>query len=91
MLERNEELTVKPVHKNDGEVHGRLNVPRTSAMQRAGLLDIHQAAEYLGMSHRWLYRNYQAEQIPHVRIGSRILFRRTDLDQWIARRVEVGE
>jgi predicted DNA-binding transcriptional regulator AlpA len=50
------------------------------------LLDIRAGAQYIGMSERWLYRNYSL--MAHIRIGHgarpRILFRRSDLDQFVA-------
>jgi predicted DNA-binding transcriptional regulator AlpA len=49
------------------------------------LLDVDQAAAYIGMSAKWVYRNYAI--LPHRRIGEgprpRIKFRRCDLDRWI--------
>lgn len=49
------------------------------------LLDVEQAAEYLNMSPKWVYRNYAS--LPHVLIGAgkkpRIKFRRCDLDAWV--------
>jgi hypothetical protein len=51
------------------------------------LFDIPQAARYLSMSPKWLYRNYR--RLPHVLIGDgakpRIRFRRCDLDGWVRR------
>ena len=50
-----------------------------------GLLDIRQAAAYLRISAKWLYRNYH--NFPHILIPAgkkpRIRFRRADLDRWI--------
>jgi excisionase family DNA binding protein len=49
------------------------------------LLDVEQAAEYLSMSVKWVYRNYKS--LPHIRIGAgrkmRVKFRRCDLDAWV--------
>lgn len=49
------------------------------------LLDVRQAAEYLSMSVKWVYRSYRS--LPHIRIGAgqnmRIKFRRCDLDAWV--------
>jgi excisionase family DNA binding protein len=49
------------------------------------LLTIEEAADYLGMSAKWLYRNYR--DLPHVKIGGgtkpRIRFKTADLDTWI--------
>lgn len=51
------------------------------------LLSVKQAAEYLNMSAKWVYRNYKS--LPHVPIGGgekpRIKFRRCDLDAWVKR------
>jgi len=50
------------------------------------LLTIEEAADYLGMSAKWLYRSYH--DLPHVKIGGgakpRIRFKSADLDAWIA-------
>jgi len=51
------------------------------------LLTVEQAAAYLGMSAKWVYRNYR--RLTPILIGDgpkpRIRFRRCDLDAWIAR------
>jgi hypothetical protein len=49
------------------------------------VLDVAEAAAYIDMSAKWLYRHYTI--IPHVRIGfgskPRLKFRRRDLDAWL--------
>jgi len=61
-----------------------INLGRT--VPQSSLLTIVQAAAHLGISAKWLYRNYR--NLPHVLIGNgkkpRIRFRRTDLDNWIS-------
>jgi excisionase family DNA binding protein len=56
-----------------------------SSLSRS-LLTIEEAANHLGMSAKWLYRNYR--DLPHVKIGGgtkpRIRFKSADLDGWIA-------
>jgi len=51
------------------------------------LLSVEQAAAYLGMSSKWVYRNYK--RLTPVLIGDgpkpRIRFRRCDLDAWVRR------
>src|SRR5215471_9671956 len=55
--------------------------------QSAEILDIKRSAAMLGVSQKWLYRNYKT--LPHVLIPSgtrpRIKFRRTDLEEWLSR------
>lgn len=51
------------------------------------LLSVEQAAAYLGMSAKWVYRNYR--HLTPILIGDgpkpRIRFRRCDLDAWVRR------
>jgi predicted DNA-binding transcriptional regulator AlpA len=51
------------------------------------LFSMEDAAEYLGMSTKWMYRNYK--NLAHIPIGSgpkpRIKLRRCDLDAWVRR------
>jgi hypothetical protein len=51
------------------------------------LFSMEDAATYLGMSTKWMYRNYK--MLAHIMIGSgskpRIKFRRCDLDAWVRR------
>jgi len=47
------------------------------------LVDITHATRLLSLSKSYLYRETKAGNIPHVKIGSRILFRISDLDAWI--------
>lgn len=47
------------------------------------LLSAHEAAEYLGLSHRTLWAWAQQGQIPVVRLGRRVLFDQVDLDEVI--------
>ena len=74
MAERNQHFTETAVHRAEVPVHAD-----------DALLDVPRAAAYLGMSSRWLYRNYA--RVPHIRIGAgkkpRIKFRRRDLDAFI--------
>lgn len=49
------------------------------------VLDVEQAASYISMSAKWIYRNYSI--LPHLRVGfgakPRLKFRRRDLDAWL--------
>ena len=47
-------------------------------------LTMRQAAEYLNISLRSLYADYQVLGIPYYRFGSRVRFLREDLDTWSA-------
>ena len=57
-------------------------------LHRPSLLTVDEAANYLGMSAKWLYRNYR--DLPHVKIGGgvkpRLRFKEADLAGWITAR-----
>lgn len=45
-----------------------------------------QLAEYLGVSQQWVYKNLK--QIPHERRGKKIIFRKSEIDDWIKEKNE---
>ncbi|MFD6969592.1 helix-turn-helix domain-containing protein [Streptomyces sp. NPDC059979] len=47
--------------------------------QFVGIAD---AAEYLDMSERWMYRDSQQHGIPRYYFGGRLKFKVEDLDRW---------
>jgi len=47
------------------------------------LISVNEAAQMLNLSKSYLYRETRNRTMPHVRIGSRILFRIEDLNSWI--------
>jgi excisionase family DNA binding protein len=55
-----------------------------SAAAEREVLDIHQAAEYLGVSEDTLYRYAQGHVVPAFRLGNRWRFKRSFLDAWMA-------
>ncbi len=55
-------------------------------MSGGGLLNAEQAAQYLSLSTSYIRKACAANRIPFVRVGTRTLFRRVDLDEWIAAR-----
>ena len=48
-----------------------------------GALNIKQAAQYIGVSERMLWRLKANGEIPHSQIGGRIVFRKKALDQFL--------
>jgi excisionase family DNA binding protein len=49
------------------------------------LLSIREAAITLGVCERTVWTLAQERELPHVRIGRRVLFSRSALEAWIAR------
>ena len=58
-----------------------------SSRARGALLDIHQAAEYLGVTERWLRRQLSEKRIPYLKLGpgrsSPLRFDTGDLEAWL--------
>ena len=53
---------------------------------RCSLMNVREAAVYLGQTERWVYRHCQRGAVyvlPHLRLGKYLMFRQLDLDQWI--------
>jgi predicted DNA-binding transcriptional regulator AlpA len=59
--------------------------PLTSGVTEDRLLDVHQAAERLGVSPDWIYR--RSRELPFVvRVGSRVRASQRGIDRWIRSR-----
>ncbi|WP_422399183.1 helix-turn-helix domain-containing protein [Streptomyces netropsis] len=52
-------------------------------------LGVSEAAVYLGMSKRWIYRESLRHGIPRYHFGGRVKFKVADLDKWV-RQQKVG-
>ena len=52
-----------------------------------GLLTISEAATLLRISKSNLYALASRRAVPHLRIGARLLFRESDLEQWLRAQV----
>ena len=48
-------------------------------------IGVNDAAEHLACKPRRIYDLVEADRIPYHRDGSRLLFRRSELDDWVAR------
>lgn len=55
------------------------------------LMNIQQAAEYLGLSVGTLYQWRCQRKVPYIKVGRKLKFKKDQLDQWLAARtVQVG-
>lgn len=61
----------------------RTESPYTVVMDTAGLMDVREAAEYLGMHASTLYGMVRDGKVPHFRIGTRIRFSKEAIDEWV--------
>lgn len=55
------------------------------------LMNIQQAAEYLGLSVGTLYQWRCQRKVPYIKVGRKLKFKKDQLDHWLAARtVQVG-
>jgi len=48
------------------------------------LMSIDEAAEFLGLKKSTLYKYISARKMPFLKVGSRVLFSREKLEEWIS-------
>lgn len=53
------------------------------------ILTVQEIANYIGVSRDLIYKMVRTNEIPFIRIGKRLLFRKESIDQWLLSR-EVG-
>ena len=64
----------------------RMDAPK----QTDGLMGVDELAKHLGVSKDWIYQRTAKNEIPFVKIGHLIKFRRSDIDRWISAQVIPG-
>ena len=63
----------------------------TTPQETILLIGVKEAAKALGISDRTLWTFTQRGELPHVKIGSRVLYPLSDLQKWIDARKQGGE
>jgi excisionase family DNA binding protein len=48
-------------------------------------LTVKEAAQYIGVSQDTMYTMVREDEVPHVRVRRRILFRKASLDDWMTK------
>lgn len=64
--------------------------PSTDSTARPLALNATDAARMLGISARTLWTLTNSGEIPHARIGRRVIYPLTDLESWLASRTKGG-
>jgi len=52
-------------------------------MTETRFLDIKRMAEYIYLSKSKIYKMVSKDEIPYIKIGSRVLFDKEQIDQWV--------
>ena len=79
MVERKPAARKKRVPKRTSFVE-----PAAPPVKNNDILDVDEAAALLKVSRRTVYNRVRAGTIPHARVGRKLLFSRTKLNQWVA-------
>ena len=53
------------------------------APEDEGLFTVKTLAEYLGTSTKWVYERVQLKEIPYIKVGKHIRFRKSEIDRWL--------
>jgi excisionase family DNA binding protein len=48
------------------------------------VFDIIGLSKYLSVSSKWIYQRTHAKEIPHIKIGGMLRFRKSEIDKWIS-------
>lgn len=52
-------------------------------MEENTFMDMDRASKYLCHSKAYIYKKIMTNDIPHYKIGKKILFDRNEIDQWV--------
>jgi len=47
------------------------------------LLGVKELAQYLGVSTQWVYERVQLKEIPYIKVGKLLRFRKSGIDTWL--------
>jgi excisionase family DNA binding protein len=52
-------------------------------MEKKRFLDVQELMDYIHMSESYVYKKVSLNQIPHIKLGTRTLFERNQIDNWV--------
>jgi excisionase family DNA binding protein len=52
-------------------------------MEEKRFLDVNGLADYIHMSESYVYKMVSKNSIPHIKLGTRTLFERNQIDNWV--------
>lgn len=53
------------------------------SMEERRFLNVQELTEYIHMSESYVYKKVMKNDIPHIKLGSRTLFDKTQIDTWV--------
>jgi excisionase family DNA binding protein len=55
-------------------------------MEEKRFLDVKELTDYIHMSESYVYKMVSKNSIPHIKLGTRTLFERNQIDNWVINR-----
>jgi excisionase family DNA binding protein len=52
-------------------------------MEEKKFLDVQELTDYIHMSESYVYKMVSKKLIPHIKLGTRTLFERNQIDNWV--------
>lgn len=52
-------------------------------MEEKKFLDVQELTEYIHMSESYVYKMVSKQLIPHIKLGTRTLFEKNQIDNWV--------
>lgn len=52
-------------------------------MEEKRFLDVQELTDYIHMSESYVYKMVSKNSIPHIKLGTRTLFERNQIDNWV--------
>lgn len=52
-------------------------------MEEKRFLDVQELTDYIHMSESYVYKMVSKQLIPHIKLGTRTLFERNQIDTWV--------
>jgi excisionase family DNA binding protein len=60
-----------------------IKVNKSVKMEEKKFLDVQELTDYIHVSKSLIYHMVSKNKIPHIKIGSRTIFDRVQIDQWL--------
>jgi len=52
-------------------------------MEEKRFLNVQELCDHIGMSESYVYKMVSKQSIPHIKLGTRTLFERNQIDNWV--------
>ena len=64
-------------------IAGQKRIQNYMLMEEKRFLDVHELTEYIHMSESFVYKKVMKNAIPYIKLGTRTLFDKTQINTWV--------